>query len=244
MPKQGEHLPGRREPLVVPQFHHVNGNRIQPPFPDGFRQAYFAMGCFWGAERGFWELRGVYSTAVGYQGGPTPNPTYREVCSGRTGHTEVVLVVFDPDVIAYESLLGTFWEGHDPTQGMRQGADIGTQYRSAIYTIGDRQQRLGLAARGTSKELAAGYRQITAEIAEAPPSTTPNSRPWLARSVARRNGPAWRGQLYDILFETDTRSAGAFDVVLVVAVPRQRPGGHARFRGVDHAAPRGAPARR
>ncbi len=171
MPKQGEHLPGRQEPLAVPESHHVNGNRIQPPFPDGFQRACFGMGCFWGAEKGFWELPGVYSTAVGYQGGPTPNPTYREVCSGRTGHTEVVLVVFDPDVIAYESLLAAFWEGHDPTQGMRQGADVGTQYRSAIYTIGDRQQRLAEASRTRyQKELdAAGYRQITTEIAEAPP---------------------------------------------------------------------------
>ena len=171
MPKRGEHLPGRQEPLVVPQFHHVNGNRIQPPFPDGFQRACFGMGCFWGAERQFWELPGVYSTAVGYQGGPTPNPTYREVCSGRTGHTEAVLVVFDPDVIAYATLLAAFWEGHDPTQGMRQGADMGTQYRSAIYTIGDHQQRLAEASRTRyQKELdAAGHRQITTEIAEAVP---------------------------------------------------------------------------
>ena len=171
MPERGEHLPGRQEPLAVPQVHHVNGHRIQPPFPEGFQQAYFGMGCFWGAERQFWELPGVHSTAVGYQGGLTPNPTYREVCSGRTGHTEVVLVVFDPDMIAYESLLAAFWEGHDPTQGMRQGADIGTQYRSAIYTVGDRQRRLAEASRTRYQtELgAAGYRRITTEIAEAPP---------------------------------------------------------------------------
>ncbi len=171
MPERGEHLPGRREPLVVPQVHHVNGHRIQPPFPEGFQRAYFGMGCFWGAERQFWELAGVHSTAAGYQGGVTPNPTYREVCSGRTGHTEVVLVVFDPDLIAYESLLAAFWEGHDPTQGMRQGADIGTQYRSAIYTVGDRQRRLAEASltRYQTELDAAGYRRITTEIAEAPP---------------------------------------------------------------------------
>ena len=170
-PDPGEALAGRTEPLSIPTAHHVNGNRIKPPFPAGFQQAYFAMGCFWGAERIFWELPGVYSTAVGYQGGLTPNPTYQEVCSGRTGHTEVVLVVFDPDRIAYATLLAAFWEGHDPTQGMRQGADIGTQYRSAVYTVGDPQRRLAIESRDRYQgELEqAGYGSITTEIEDAPP---------------------------------------------------------------------------
>ncbi|MXX71006.1 MAG: peptide-methionine (S)-S-oxide reductase MsrA [Gemmatimonadetes bacterium] len=170
-PDPGEALAGRTEPLRVPVAHHVNGNRIKPPFPAGFQQAYFAMGCFWGAERIFWELPGVYSTAVGYQGGLTPNPTYQEVCSGRTGHAEVVLAVFDPDRISYATLLAAFWEGHDPTQGMWQGADIGTQYRSAIYTVGDPQRRLAVESLDRYQgELAqAGYGSITTEIEDAPP---------------------------------------------------------------------------
>jgi len=133
-------LPGRSEPLTSSAAHFVNGNPLRPPFPAGLEQAVFAMGCFWGAERRFWELDGVFSTAVGYIGGRTPNPTYEEVCSGGTGHTEAVLVVFDRDRVAYEELLNAFWESHDPTQGMRQGNDIGTQYRSGIYTRGDAQQ--------------------------------------------------------------------------------------------------------
>ncbi len=171
MPEPGEHPAGRPEAVEVSALHHVSGNRIKPPFPEGFQRAYFGMGCFWGAERQFWELAGVYSTAVGYQGGGTPNPTYREVCSGLTGHTEVVLVVFDPDAIEYDSLLAGFWEGHDPTQGMRQGADVGTQYRSAIYTSGDRQLRLAEASRARYQEelRRAGYGSITTEIADAPP---------------------------------------------------------------------------
>ncbi len=170
MPDPDDALEGRAEPLPVPELHHVNGNRIKPPFPAGFQRAYFAMGCFWGAERQFWQLRGVYSTAVGYQGGMTPNPTYREVCTGGTGHAEAVLVVFDPDVIDYRTLLAGFWEGHDPTQGMRQGADVGTQYRSAVYADGDRQRRLAEASRDVFQaELsAAGYGRITTEIVEAP----------------------------------------------------------------------------
>ena len=169
-PGPGEVLPGRPEPLSVPGFHYVNGNRIEPPFPEGLQRAYFGMGCFWGAERDFWELPGVYSTAVGYQGGLTPNPTYREVCSGATGHAEVVLVVFDPDAVRYRSLLAAFWEGHDPTQGMRQAADVGTQYRSAIYTVGDRQQRLAEESRLRFQgELSrVGFGAITTEITGAP----------------------------------------------------------------------------
>src|SRR5258706_3151745 len=133
IPTKDEVLPGRETPMPVPELHDVNGHRILPPFPAGLEKALFGMGCFWGAERKFWQTKGVYSTAVGYAGGVTPNPTYREVCSGMTGHAEVVLVVFDPKAVSYEELLRIFWESHDPTQGMRQGNDIGTQYRSAVY---------------------------------------------------------------------------------------------------------------
>ena len=169
-PGPREALPGRPEALSVPGLHYVSGNRIKPPFPEGFQRAYVAMGCFWGAERIFWELPGVYSTAVGYQGGPTPNPTYQEVCSGGTGHTEAVLVVFDPDRVHYGTLLAAFWEGHDPTQGMRQGADVGTQYRSAVFTVGDRQLHLVEESRDRYQtELARmGFGAITTEIAKAP----------------------------------------------------------------------------
>jgi peptide-methionine (S)-S-oxide reductase len=152
--------------MVVPTAHFVNGNPMQGPFPGNLSQAVFGLGCFWGAERRFWETAGVFSTAAGYAGGVTPNPTYEEVCSGMTGHTEVVLVVFDPEVVDYEQLLAVFWEAHDPTQGMRQGNDIGTQYRSAVYSTDDAQQdtaRRSLAA--YDKELTrAGYGKITTEV--------------------------------------------------------------------------------
>jgi peptide-methionine (S)-S-oxide reductase len=164
-------LPGREEAMELSAPHLVLGTALTPPFPDGMEQAIFGMGCFWGAERTFWTLPGVYTTAVGYAGGITPNPTYHEVCSGRTGHTEAVLVVFDPSVISYEKLVGVFFEGHDPTQGMRQGNDVGTQYRSAIYTTSPAQAAtaaLVAASFGqTLKE--AGYGPITTEIAEAGP---------------------------------------------------------------------------
>ena len=162
-----EALPGRQTPLAVPERHFVNGNRIQPPFPDDTEALVVGMGCFWGAERSFWTLPGVYTTAVGYAGGYTPNPTYEEVCSARTGHAEVVLVVFDPAVISYEQLLKEFWEEHDPTQGMRQGNDIGTQYRSAIYYDGPEQEAAALASREAFQErlTAAGFGEITTEIA-------------------------------------------------------------------------------
>lgn len=161
-------LPGRPDPLPhVPEVHAINGNRIQPPFPDGMQTAVFGAGCFWGVEKVFWELPGVYSTAVGYAGGHTPNPTYDEVCSARTGHTEVVLVVFDPALTSYEQLLKAFWEDHDPTQGMRQGNDIGTQYRSAIYYASPEQEAAARATRDAYQERlkAAGYGEITTEIA-------------------------------------------------------------------------------
>ncbi|MEU2090510.1 peptide-methionine (S)-S-oxide reductase MsrA [Nocardia beijingensis] len=163
-------LPGRAEPLDVPDTHYVNGHPIRPPFPEGLQLAVVAMGCFWGAEKGFWELDGVYTTAVGYVGGYTPNPTYEEVCSGRTGHAEAVLVVFDPAVIDYAGILRHFWENHDPTQGMRQGNDRGTQYRSAVWTFGAEQADLDRStAEAYGKRLAAaGYGQITTEIAPLP----------------------------------------------------------------------------
>ena len=139
IPSKDEALPGRAERMPVPDAHFVNHHPLKPPFPDGLERAMFGMGCFWGAERKFWQLPGVYSTAVGYAAGHTPNPTYREVCSGMTGHGEVVLVIFDPKQISYDELLKVFWENHDPTEGMRQGNDVGTQYRSGIYTYSDAQ---------------------------------------------------------------------------------------------------------
>ncbi len=160
-------LPGRPETTWVPPEHHVTGRPLVPPFPDGMQTAVVGMGCFWGAEKEFWQLDGVYTTAVGYAGGFTPNPTYEEVCSGRTGHAEVVLVVFDPDVIPYPVVLQHFWENHDPTQGMRQGNDQGTQYRSAIYTTGDEQAEAAPASAAAfeTRLAAAGYGAITTEIA-------------------------------------------------------------------------------
>jgi peptide-methionine (S)-S-oxide reductase len=170
MPARNEALPGRTERLRVPVRHFVNGNRIVPPFPDGLEEAVFGLGCFWGAERRFWQIRGIYSTAVGYAGGFTPNATYEEVCTGRTGHAEVVKVVFDPALVSYEELLKVFWESHDPTQGMRQGNDIGTQYRSVIFAISNRQ--LDQAARSRMAYQAAlqraGHGAITTELAMVP----------------------------------------------------------------------------
>ena len=163
-------LPGRSERMRVPKAHHVNGAPLEPPFPAGMQQSIFGMGCFWGAERKFWQKPGVFSTAAGYAGGFTPNPTYQEVCSGETGHTEVVLVVFDPKLVAFEELLRVFWENHDPTQGMRQGNDAGTQYRSAIYASGAEQLRSTEASREMYQaELTrAGHGRITTEIRAAP----------------------------------------------------------------------------
>src|SRR3954464_6599723 len=159
VPTKENALPGRAEKVPVPAKHHVNGARLEPPFPEGVERAMFGLGCFWGAERKFWQTPGVWSTAVGYAGGYTPNPTYREVCSGRTGHSEVVLVVFDPAVVTYEQLLEEFWEDHDPTQGMRQGNDVGSQYRSVLFATDDEQLATAEATKvsfGASLE-SAGY---------------------------------------------------------------------------------------
>ena len=172
LPTAAEALPGRETPIPTASRHYVNGAPIQPPYPEGLEQAVFGLGCFWGAERKFWELGdGIYTTAVGYAGGHTPNPTYEEACSGRTGHTEAVLVVFDPKKISYEQLLKVFWESHNPTHGMRQGNDVGTQYRSAIYTFNDSQAKAVEASKAVyQKALSAkGVGTITTEIAPAGP---------------------------------------------------------------------------
>ena len=170
IPSKAEALPGRDERMPVTETHFVNGARLEDPFPAGLAKAMFALGCFWGAERKFWQTKGVYSTAVGYAAGHTPNPTYREVCSGQTGHAEVVLVVFDPKQISYGELLKVFWENHDPTQGMRQGNDVGTQYRSGIYFYDERQREAAERTRDAYQEqlTAAGHATITSEILPAP----------------------------------------------------------------------------
>ena len=169
LPKEST-IPGRAEKMPVPARHFINGHPLRPPFPDGIEQAVFGMGCFWGAERLFWQTRGVYTTAVGYAGGETQNPTYEEVCSGFTNHAEVVLVAFDPQQVSYEDLLKVFWEGHDPTQGMGQGNDRGTQYRSAIYCYGESQRKAALDSRDRFQSglKAAGFGPITTEIRDAP----------------------------------------------------------------------------
>jgi peptide-methionine (S)-S-oxide reductase len=170
MPSAGEALPGRGTEMRVPEEHHVLGTRMKPPFPQGLELAMFGLGCFWGAERKFWQQDGVYSTSVGYAAGMTPNPTYEEVCSGMTGHNEVVRVVYDPKKVSYEQLLKVFWENHDPTQGMRQGNDVGTQYRSGIYVANDVQRRAAEASRAMFQDVLskAGHGKITTEILDAP----------------------------------------------------------------------------
>jgi len=170
MPTAGEALPGRDEPIRTAETHFVNGRALKGPYPEGMQQALFGLGCFWGAERIFWKIPGVYVTAVGYAAGATPNPTYEEVCTGRTGHTEVVLVVFDPKTVSYAELLKRFWEAHDPTQGMRQGNDVGTQYRSGIYVFNDEQRRQAETSRDTYQAaLGTSRGKITTEILAAPP---------------------------------------------------------------------------
>jgi peptide-methionine (S)-S-oxide reductase len=171
MPTPEQALPGRAEPTTIPDRHHVNGAAIAPPWPDGTRTAVFGLGCFWGQERRFWQTAGVVSSAVGYAGGFTPNPTYEEVCSGRTGHAEVVLVAYDPARVTYDELVRVFWENHDPTQGMRQGNDAGTQYRSIILVANDAERRAAEASRDAYAERlrAAGFGPITTEIADAGP---------------------------------------------------------------------------
>ena len=170
LPGPSEALPGRDEKMQVPEKHFVNGNPLQAPFPDGLEQALFGLGCFWGAERRFWEMPGVYTTAVGYAAGITPNPSYREVCTGMTGHNEVVLVVYDPAIVSYDDLLKIFWETHDPTQGMRQGNDVGTQYRSGIYVYNDSQLVAAMASRDSyqARLTEKGLGTISTEIIEAP----------------------------------------------------------------------------
>jgi len=170
MPTREQALPGRDDVMPVPERHYVNGRPLKPPFPEGMQQAMFGMGCFWGAERRFWQTPGVYSTAVGYAGGYTPNPTYQEVCTGLTGHNEVVLVIFDPTVIPYQGLLKIFWESHNPTQGMRQGNDVGTQYRSGIYVFDADQRAAALASREKfqARLAGSGLGVISTEIIEAP----------------------------------------------------------------------------
>ncbi|MFE8071487.1 peptide-methionine (S)-S-oxide reductase MsrA [Marinobacteraceae bacterium S3BR75-40.1] len=171
MPEPEDALPGRDQPIETAETHYVNGQPLKPPFPDGMEEVQFGMGCFWGAERCFWSLDGVYVTAVGYSGGYTPNPTYDEVCSGQTGHAETVRVIFDPEKLSFDSLLKVFWENHDPTQGMRQGNDVGTQYRSVIYTTTDEQFDRAMASRDRYEEAleAAGHGEITTEIRQAGP---------------------------------------------------------------------------
>lgn len=171
IPRPGEALPGRPDPIPTATTHFVNGHNLKEPYPEGLETAVFGMGCFWGVERVFWNIPGIYVTAVGYAGGESPNPTYEEVCSGRTGHNEVVLVVYDPKQVAYGRLLKAFWEGHDPTQGMRQGNDVGTQYRSGIYVMNEAQRAAATASRETyGRELAqAGHGVITTEIVPAGP---------------------------------------------------------------------------
>jgi len=170
LPEPNEALPGRDESMEISDRHFVNGNPLQPPFPEHMQQALFGLGCFWGAERKFWQAQGVFSTTVGYAAGYTQNPTYEEVCTGRTGHNEVVLVVFDPEIISYQQLLSIFWESHNPTQGMQQGNDVGTQYRSGIYVFDEQQRQLAEAAREDYQvRLAeAGYAAITTEVIDAP----------------------------------------------------------------------------
>ena len=189
-PSAGDALPGRAEAMPVPDAHFVNGHPLVPPWPEGCRTAVFALGCFWGAEKLFWQTEGVWSTAAGYAGGLTPNPTYDEVCSGRTGHTEAVLVVFEPSRVAYGTLLRLFWEGHDPTQGMRQGNDVGTQYRSAIFVAGGEARREAEGSRDRYQGVltAAGYGTISTEIVSAADAPFYYAEPYHQQYLAKNPG--------------------------------------------------------
>ena len=211
LPERSQALPGRDTAMPVPGTHFVNGNPLQGPFPDNMQQAVFGLGCFWGAERRFWDADGVYTTAAGYAGGITPNPTYEEVCSGDTGHAEVVLVVFDPAFASFEELLKLFWESHDPTQGMRQGNDIGTQYRSAIYTMDDSQQNIASHSRAAyeSELKAAGHGEITTEIAplEAFYYAEDYHQQYLAKNPAGYCGIGGTGVVCPVGLDLDQKSA-------------------------------------
>ena len=211
LPERSQALPGRDTAMPVPDRHFVNGNPLQGPFPDNMQQAVFGLGCFWGAERRFWNADGVYTTAAGYAGGITPNPTYEEVCSGDTGHAEVVLVVFDPAFAGFEELLKLFWESHDPTQGMRQGNDIGTQYRSAIYTMDDSQQKVASHSRAAyeSELKAAGHGEITTEIAplEAFYYAEDYHQQYLAKNPAGYCGIGGTGVVCPVGLDLDQKSA-------------------------------------
>lgn len=201
MPDPGQALPGRQEKMPVPDAHFVNGHALSVPLPDTFEQAMFGLGCFWGVERKFWQLEGIYSTAVGYAGGFTPNPSYEELCTGMTGHTEVVYLVFDPKLISYEQLLKIFWESHDPTQGMQQGNDVGTQYRSAIYAYNDEQSELAINSlkHYQQKLTAAGKGMITTEVGSAPEFyyAEPDHQQYLAKNPNGYCGLGGLGVNYD-----------------------------------------------
>jgi peptide-methionine (S)-S-oxide reductase len=210
MPTADEALPGRDTPMPVPASHYVNGNPMQPPFPENMQSAMFGLGCFWGAERIFWQLDGVYTTAAGYAAGHTPNPTYQEVCTGMTGHNEVVLVIFDPASISYQQLLTTFWEAHNPTEGMRQGNDVGTQYRSGIYTFSDDQQKQAELSRGFYQQSLArnGYTAITTEVITAPAFYYAEDyhQQYLAKNPAGYCGLGGTGVSCTILSDTATKT--------------------------------------
>ena len=192
MPTRESALPGRSEPILVAAQHHVNGRPIEGPYPDGLEIAEFALGCFWGAEKGFWQMPGVWVTAVGYQGGFTPNATYREACSGKTGHAEAVRVVFDPSKVTYEALLKHFWEAHDPTQGMRQGSDVGTQYRSAIFPQTPDQRAIAVASRDAyqARLTASGFGEITTEISGPPAPEFFFAEDYHQQYLSKNTGPS------------------------------------------------------
>ena len=244
IPSKRDALPGRDERMPVPDRHFVNGHRLEPPYPDGLARAVFGMGCFWGAEKKFWQLSGVYSTAVGYAAGLTPNPTYREVCTGMTGHAEVVLVVFDPKVIRYEDLLKVFWENHDPTQGMRQGNDVGTQYRSGIYYDDDEQRRAAEASRtayettrcissswpirsSQSSSAGAGVSWPCLSVSDVSAcSAVPRQEPRRILRPRRHrrqlSGRYWRSSLVSQSIRSSPRSSTTFDVRAPSSSPRSR----------------------